>query len=46
MADTTRAGEPPPAEHDVLLPSGWDEAFLVQLAADGDDEPNVLRGLE
>jgi hypothetical protein len=37
---------PLPEEVDVLLPRGWAEARQAQLAADGEDEPNVLRGLD
>ena len=48
MAETTVTGEPLPVtdEPDVLLPRGWDEACQAQLVADGEDEPNVLRGLD
>ena len=44
MADTTLpVDETVRDENDVLLPRGWAEASLAQ---DGDDEPNVLRGLD
>jgi hypothetical protein len=48
MADSTVADEPRPVseEPELLLPSGWAEAFLSQLAADGEEEPNVMRGLD
>jgi hypothetical protein len=48
MADNTVADQPHPSadDADVLLPRGWAEAFLAQLAADGEDEPNVVRGLD
>jgi hypothetical protein len=48
MADNKVADEPHPVadDVDVMLPSGWAEAFLSQLAADGEDEPNVMRGLD
>ena len=48
MADRTVADEPHPTpdEPDVLMPRGWADAFLTQLAADGEEEPNVVRGLD
>ncbi|MBB5897176.1 hypothetical protein ACFFS4_33795 [Kutzneria kofuensis] len=48
MADNTVADQPRPVpdDTDVMLPRGWAEAFLSQLAADGEDEPNVVRGLD
>ena len=48
MADKTVSDDSSsrPEDTDVLLPHGWDDAFLSQLAADGEDEPNVLRGLD
>lgn len=48
MADNTVADQshPIPDDADVMLPRGWVEAFLAQLAADGEDEPNVVRGLD
>jgi hypothetical protein len=44
---TLSEGQPLPDEdNDVLLPRGWAEASLAQADADGEDEPNVLRGLD
>ena len=44
MADTTMFDDETAVdENDVLLPRGWAEASLAQ---DGEDEPNVLRGLD
>jgi len=44
MADTTLSeSDAVLDENDVLLPRGWAEAAPAQ---DGEDEPNVLRGLD
>ena len=44
MADTTLLdAETVADEDDVLLPRGWAQASLAQ---DGEDESNVLRGLD
>jgi hypothetical protein len=47
MADKTVADQPRPIpdEPELLLPRGWVDAFLGRLA-DGEEEPNVLRGLD
>lgn len=47
MNDDTAADEsrPIPDEPELLLPRGWVDAFLARLA-DGEQEPNVLRGLD
>jgi hypothetical protein len=48
MADNAVADEPRPIpdEPELMLPSGWVDAFLARLVTDGDEEPNVLRGLD
>jgi hypothetical protein len=48
MAESIVSGDraTAPDDIDVLLPDGWVEACLPQFAADGEEEPNVLRGLD
>jgi hypothetical protein len=44
MADPTLADDVTTLDdNEVVLPTGWAEAIL---ARDGEDEPNVLRGLD
>lgn len=47
MPDKTVADEPRPIpdEPELLLPRGWVDAFLAR-PADGEEETNVLRGLD